>query len=142
MKIQLLKGIKIDLDNVPYNLEKIVQAAFAEYTAETNPAYTFEDKLLFIDQTVKKLHGATDPDYIVNRLFLGHFKTQLDWHGHLPSPDEFIEEGFFANCVSEGMNAQKLYSFEYAESRHDCEKIMQVLVRVITAVMLYEKPEV
>lgn len=142
MIIQLLRGVKIDLDAVPDNLEKIVQAAFAEYTAETNPAYTFEDKLLFIDQTVKKLHGGHDPEDIANGLCVNYFKTQLAWHGHLPDPDEFVEAGFLARCVSAGMEAQKTYSFDYAEDRHDCEKIMQVLVRVITAVMLYEKPEV
>lgn len=34
-----------------------------------------------------------------------------------------------------------MYSMDYSESRHECEKIMKILVRIITAVILWERPE-
>lgn len=142
MQIRLLKGIQFDINDVPENLEELVQRAFTEFTAETAKDYTFEDKLLFIDKTVQKLHGDRDPSYIANDLCMTKFKLDLAWHNHLPDPDEFIESGFLYECVAEGQRSQRMYSMDYSESRRECEKIMKILVRIITAVMLWERPEV
>ena len=80
MQIRLLKGIQFDINDVPENLEKLVQRAFTEFTEETAKDYTFEDKLLFIDKTVQKLHGDRDPSYIANDLCMTKFKLDLAWH--------------------------------------------------------------
>lgn len=140
MKITLLKGISVDIDAVPDNLEEIIQQSFTEYTCGTREEYTFEDKLMFIDMTVQKLHKATDANMIANKLCFDFFEYELSETCHLPDPDEFIEAGFLSACVEAGQKNQRLYSFEYSQSRRDCEKIMKILERVITAVMLW-KPE-
>ena len=62
MRIILPRGLEVDLDNIPEDLEEQVQKCFAEYTKETNPKYMFHDKLLFIDVMIKKIHGNKDPE--------------------------------------------------------------------------------
>lgn len=93
MKISLPRGLNIDIDNVPDNLEELVQKAFGEYTAGTNPVYMHHDKLCFIDVMVKRMHRA-DSDK-VNDLIKDAFGYQLDEYGELMEPHEFlsVEEG-------------------------------------------------
>lgn len=58
MNIILPRGVKIDIDHVPDNLEEIVQKSFGEYTHGTSRAYTYEDRLMYIDVMMKNIWHA------------------------------------------------------------------------------------
>ena len=62
MKIILPRGLEVDLDDIPVDLEEQVQKCFAEYTKGTNPKYMYHDKMLFIDVMAKRAHGGKDPE--------------------------------------------------------------------------------
>ena len=51
-----LEKIKVDTDNIRSDLAKIVKEEFARYTFGTGKGYTYQDKLLFIDLMVQRLH--------------------------------------------------------------------------------------
>lgn len=138
MIMNLPCGRHFDIDRVPENLEELVQSDFHNFTAGTSEEYTFEDKLYYIDQMTEKLHHAADPSVIVNRLITDMFNYDLEEHRHLMDPDELLESGFFETCVEAGQKSMTLYSHDFGRSRHDSEKIMKIMIRVITAVLLWE----
>lgn len=137
MIITLPRGVNIDIDKVPENLEEIVQNTFSEYTHGTAREYTYEDKLMFIDVLMKNLHHA-DAYTDVNDLITNRFEYNLKEQGELTAPEEFLSVEFMQEFYEEGQRSCKLRSFDYAEERRDCEKIMKIVVRVITAVMNWE----
>lgn len=137
MIITLPRGVNIDIDNVPENLEEIMQKTFSEYTHGTAREYTYEDKLMFIDVLMKNLHHA-DAYTDVNNLIIDRFGYNLEEHGELTEPEEFLSVEFMQECYEAGQRSCKLRSFDYAGERRNCEKIMKIVVRVITAVMNWE----
>jgi hypothetical protein len=137
MKISLPRGVNIDIDNVPNDLENIVWRAFAEYTEGTASAYTFADKLCFIDAVTKRLHHRDSGN--VQDLIKKRFNYELMEQGRIMDSDEFYGDmAFFEDCYTLGEKDSSLYSYDYCEDRRDNEKIMKILVRVITAVMNWE----
>jgi len=58
MIVTLTRGLKVDTDNIPDNLPKMVHKAFAEFTEGTAKSYQYQDKLSFIDLMIEKLHCA------------------------------------------------------------------------------------
>ena len=136
MKITLPRDRTIDIDNVPENLEEIVQMAFKEFTEGTNPAYMYEDKLYFIDLMAKRLHRA-DAGQKVNDQIKATFGYQLDEYGDLMEPYEFLDIPFMQTCYELGQDDGELYSNKFTKDRHDNEKIMKIECRVIKAVMDY-----
>lgn len=137
MIITLPRGINVDIDNVPDNLEELVGTAFAEYTSGTSSAYTFEDKLCFIDDMTKHLHRRDSGN--VQDLIKKRFEYELHEQGRIMDSDEFYGDmAFFEDCYMLGSSDTRLYSYDYCEDRRDNEKIMKILVRGITAVMNWE----
>ena len=135
--ITLPRDLRVDIDHVPEDFEAQVQKVFAEYTSGTNPVYMFEDKLCFIDAMIARLHKLDASDGI-SHLIKARFAHELDEYGELTEPEEFLSIAFMEDCYTAGESDRKLYSFEYAEDRHDNEKIMKVICRAIKAVMDYE----
>lgn len=136
MKITLPREIRIDLDNIPENLEEIVQKAFTDFTEGTDEKYRYQDKLYFIDLMIGRLHHA-DSDNI-NDLIKSRFAFDLDEYGELTEPEDFLSIEFMRECYDEGRKDSRLYSQTYTDDRHNNEKIMQVACRVIKAVMNYD----
>lgn len=140
MIIELARGIRVDIDRPQENLEEIVMKEFGEYTKGTSHEYTYEDRLMFIDNCLDRLHHALDPAEIVNNLCVEMFEYNLREVGHLMDPDEFMDSCFLEACINEGISRHRLRSNDYAEDRHDNEKIMKILVRVINAVFSWQPP--
>ncbi len=134
MIINLPRELKIDIDNVPENLEELVAKSFAEYTKGTHKDYTFEDKLHYIDLTARLLHHS-DSTYAVNDEIKSRFEYELDEYGNIADEEDFFSMEFMEQCYDRGQKDAALYSYNFAHERRDNEKIMKILVRVITAVM-------
>ena len=139
MTILLPRGLKVDLDNIPEDLEEQVQKCFAEYTEETNPKYMFHDKLLFIDVMVKKLHGNKDSDDAVMDAMKDYMEYEIKEYGNIPDKDDYLDVGFMEHCYNLGQRSMEMYSHEWKgkQRKHDDDKIMKVLCRAIKAVMDY-----
>lgn len=140
MVITLPRGIKIDIDRVPGNLEEIVQKSFDEYTKGTSRAYTYEDRLMYIDVMMKNIWHA-DAQRDVQKLILDRFKYNLDDQGELTEPEEFLSVSFMEDCYNLGHDRTRLRCRGVTEDRHDDEKIMKIIERVIRAVMNWESEE-
>ena len=140
MTIFLPRGLEVDLDNIPEDLEEQVQKCFAEYTEETNPKYMFHDKLLFIDVMIKKIHGNKDPEDAVMDAMKDYLEYEVKEYGNIPDKDEYLDVQFMEQCYKIGRESATLYSYEFikGQKKYDDDKIMKFLCRAIKAVMDYE----
>lgn len=138
MIINLPRGLSFDLDYLPDDFEEQVKKAFAEYTSLTHSDYTFQDKLMFIDVSVRLLHGQRDSHEAVMELMKDSFEYEVEANGCFPNESDFLSVEFMEYCFEEGQESQRLYS-RYNVDRHEEEKIEKMLIRLINAVLSYEK---
>jgi hypothetical protein len=140
MRIVLPRGLEVDLDQIPDDLEKQVQNCFMEYTEMTNPKFMYHDKLCFIDVMVKKLHGNKDADDAVMDAMKDYMEYEVKECGNIPDKEDYLDIGFMEHCYNLGQRSMKMYSHEWKEQqrKHDDDKIMKVLCRAIKAVMDYD----
>ena len=135
--ITLPRGKNIDIDDVPDNLEEMVQASFAEYTRGTRAEYMYQDKLCYIDNMIRRLHSADEVDK-VNELIKDAFAYGLEEQGEFMDESEVLSIEFMQQCYEQGLNDAKMYSHNFGKRKHDDDKIMKIICRVIKAVMDYE----
>lgn len=140
MNVFLPRGLKVDLDCIPDDLEEQVQKVFSEYTEMTNPVFMYHDKLCFIDGIVNKLHGNKDSDDAVMDAMKDYLEYEVKEYGNIPDKDEYLDVGFMEQCYKLGQRSMKMYSHEWQQGqrKHDDDKIMKVICRSIKAVMDYE----
>ena len=138
MKITLPRGAQIDIDNVPENLEEIVQKTFGEYTYGTASDYTDEDRLRFIDCMTKNLHHA-DAYYGVKDLIMEQYEYELDDQGRLMDSDEFYTLEFMQSCYERGNEHAKLCY--HCDDHHVYDKVNRIIARIVRAVMSWERSE-
>lgn len=138
MKFRLPRDLVVDTDNLPEDFENQVQKVFAEYTELTARDYTFQDKLLFIDACVNILHGKKDNREAVMELMKDTFEYQVTEYGTFPNESDFLTTEFMEVCYEEGKRSQKMYS-KYGVDRHEEENVEKMLIRLIKAVIDYER---
>ena len=127
MIIELPRKIKVDTDNIRPDLAEVVKEE-----------YTYQDKLLFIDLMVQRLHHA-DSGTKVNRLIKQTFAYRLDEYGEFADETEFLSTEFMKDCYQLGQEDHKLYSRNFTGDYNTDEAIMRIEAIVIKAVMEYER---
>ena len=143
MIVNLPMGMTVDVYNLPDDFEIQVQQAFREFTCGTSKDYTYQDKLYFIDLASKHLHGGKSSEESVRKLMHDKFDYELDEQGRIADETDYYSTEFMEWCYEEGAESQQLHSrtFEGVKDHHDREKIEEMLVRFIKAVIDYEKGE-
>lgn len=142
MTVNLPMGMTVDVYDLPDDFEIQVQQAFTEFTSGTSKDYTYQDKLYFIDLASEYLHGGKkNSDKAVRQLMHEKFDYELDDQGRFADETDYYSIEFMELCYEEGAESQKLHSrsFEGVKDHHDREKIEEMLVRFIKAVIDYEK---
>lgn len=134
----LPRGLTVDTNNVPDDFENQVQKAFAGYTEMTSKDYAFQDKLLFIDVCVGILHGDKNDDDAVMNLMKDTFEYQVTEYGTFPNESDFLTTEFMEVCYKQGKENQYLH-FRNRGGDHEIEKIEKMLIRLIKAVLDYER---
>ena len=137
MIVKLPMNMEVDVYNLPDDFEIQVQQAFTEFTSGTSKDYTYQDKLYFIDLASKHLHGDRKYDEAVRQLMHDKFDYELDDQGRFADETDYYCTEFMEQCYQEGAESQKLHSrsFEGVKDHHDREKIEEMLVRFIKAVI-------
>jgi hypothetical protein len=135
--VKLPMGMTVDVYNLPEDFEEQVQKAFGEFTTGTAKDYTYQDKLCFIDLAIKDLHGDRQSDKAVRKLMIDYFEAEIDEQGRIANEDDYYSIEFMEWCYQSGAESQKLHSsaFEGAKDYHDREKIEEMLIRFIKAVV-------
>lgn len=140
MTIELPKGIEVDPYNLPDDFENQIKAAFTDYTMGTADAYTFQDKLCFIDHCIEDCHGAKDSDDIVMADLKNCIGHDIEY-GDFPEKDEYFSFDRMVYYYNMGKESQRLYSHDfggkYSERRRE-EAIEKMLISIMAAVLDWE----
>ena len=134
MKISLPTGIEVNPHALPEDFEQQIKDAFADFTGGTSEAYTFQDKLYFIDMCVSDCHRTGDPDDMV----MGYIKKRMAYDledGSFPQESEYFDIDTMADIFKLGNESQRLYSHDYDGDRYDEEAIERMLIRIMKAVL-------
>ena len=102
MKIILPRGLEVDLDNIPEDLEVLVAECFKEYTEATNPKYMYHDKLAFIDLMIRKIHGNKDPEDAVMDAMKDYLEYEVKEYGNIPDQSDYLDFSFMEQCYNLG----------------------------------------
>lgn len=135
MKIKFPRGIVIDINQIPQDFDQIIRKSFSEYTEGTSKAYTYQDKLAYIDVCRKLLHKAEDAQNCVIELMKKRMEYEVSEYDSIPDKEDYFSVEFMEHCFDEGRT--NLYH-HYTGDHHIDDKIMELLVRVIKVVINYE----
>ena len=141
MKIMFPRNRVIDLDNVPSNFEELIRQDFTEFTEGTSKDYTYQDKLYYVDLMAENLHRGGSRHEHVYSLIKEEFEYNLEELNVFIGESEFLSLEFMERCYELGRKKSQLYDKYMAKDYHDSEKIMELEVRAIKAVMDYEVDE-
>lgn len=98
--INLPRELEVDIFNLPEDFKEQVEQAFREYTSGTAKAYTYVDKLGFIDRCVEYLNGNEDSDDVVNTLVEEAMISEWRNNGEIIKEDDIYSIEFMEDCYS------------------------------------------
>ena len=139
--INLPRGLKVDIFDLPEDFKEQVEQAFKEYTSGTAKAYMYVDKLGFIDCCVRHINGNKDSYDVVDQKVEDYITSQWREYGLLDNKDDVYSADFMADCYAEGVRNAVLCSHFGNDDHHIYDQIQKVLVQVITIVMNYRDEE-
>ena len=136
MKIKFPRNVVVDTDNIPQDFEEQIRASFEAYTEGTAEAYTYQDKLAYIDLCRKYLHRAEDTSDCVLALMKEYLEYEVTEQGEIPDKEDYLSVEFMETCYENGRT--NLYD-HYTGNHHVDDTIMDLLARAIKVVINYEK---
>ena len=138
MTIRLPRILSFDLNNIPKDFEQIIAQSFRDFTRGTRSEYQYQDKLLYIDNCVRLLHGDKEPYQAVREMIHDSVDSTLDECGIMPKDSDFMDESFLEYCYEQGRKSARLYSEYVSKGSKDDERIMLLLCRIIKTVINLE----
>lgn len=128
----------IDLCYPPENIKELATESFKKYTEGTAKDYQFIDKLSYLDNLRKYIHGEVDSEDAVKKIIGDCVVHELEEYDRVPDTCEILSIEFMSQCFTEGfMPFNKRFS---GSSRLDYTA-KKTLLEIITAVINYEEPQ-
>jgi hypothetical protein len=137
MIIKLPHVEAIDTLNIPDDFEKRVYESFKKFTEMTSKDYTFEDKLMYLDNLRNFLHPG-DAEQTVKNIILHNTEFQLDEYGDFPDKDDFFSLEFMCECFEAG---NKKFRFMYENSSCNNDKTHKVIFEIIKIIVNWSETE-
>lgn len=138
-KVELPRGIEVDIFNLPEDFEEQIKESFKGYTAETAKEYRYCDKLGYIDCCIKYLNGRKHSDDIVNEMVEGRILYEWRENGEIITEDDIYCFEFMEECYDRGKEDAMLCSYFGSDDHYIYDQIQKMLVKVITIVMNCEE---
>ena len=135
MIIEFPSRIKVNINNPPEDFEEQIRQSFEDYTEGTAKAYTYQDKLAYIDRCRELLHHSESEEDCVMELMKDRFDWEVGENGTFPDESDFLSIEFMSDCFREGKT--NLYA-HYTNDHHKNDKIMKLLERAIEVVINFE----
>lgn len=145
MHIRLPRGYEVDIDEtdvfkLPEGFKEEIARVFGEYTDGTSEAYTYQDKLCFIDACVKYLNGTREvyeSDIVMDKV-KSAFAYELEYNGEFITESDVYNLEFMAECYRDGADSARLYQ-EYDIDKRRKEVKQKLLIEIIKVVMDWER---
>lgn len=140
MRVIFPRGLIVDPQRLPFDLDDRIRESFRAYTSGTRPEYMHHDKLGYIDTVRAAFNEITDSSEAVKDMILKSTEYSLDEYGELKKTEDFWDLDFMASCYEKGDRDSRLYGHYTGDSRLD-DALMSLLARVISVVMDYGKEQ-
>uniref|UniRef100_UPI000516F6AC hypothetical protein n=1 Tax=Streptococcus suis TaxID=1307 RepID=UPI000516F6AC len=103
MKIRLPYIETIETECLPDDFEGLVKKSFVNFTKGTNKDYTFEDKLLYLDNLRRSyLRGCTDTSFEITKILGESYRQQLDEYDGILEKEDVYSTEFMEHCFDRG----------------------------------------
>ena len=126
----------IDTLNIPKDFEEKIKHSFKMFTELTNPRYTYEDKLKYLDNLRSWLHPC-EADEAVKQLILDNVEFELDEYQDFPDKDVFWSMGFMCECFEKGNKPLRDTYEKHSSSKND--QTLTVIFKIIQIVINWEE---
>lgn len=137
MKIRLPYIETIETECLPDNFEELVKKSFVNFTKGTNKDYTFEDKLLYLDNLRKfYLRGYTDTSFEITKILGESYREQLDNHDDILEKEEVLSTEFMEYCFDKGFMPFRDTWDKWSSSAND--RAHKAIVAIIKIVINFE----
>lgn len=129
----------IDTLNLPQDFEEQVKESFRAFTELTSRDYTYEDKLMYLDNLREYLHPGQPEEYIKDKI-LGRTEYEIDEYGDFPDKEDFWSFEFMVECFKEGQSkAYRGYYEKYSSSKND--RTLKAIFRIIQIIVNWSDEE-
>lgn len=129
----------IDTERMPDDFEDRVKESFKKFTECTSKAYTFEDKLLYLDNLRRYyLRGGRDKttESYVRDLMIGYFEDSLDYRDEIPEKEAYLAIEFMGMCFEHGFFPFRDQYDLNSSSRN--EQVLKVVLEIIRIIVNWE----
>lgn len=136
MIIKLPYIYPIDTLNLPEDFKTKVSNSFAKFTAETDPRYTSEDKLAYLDN-LRKYYIMIKDDSIesVKDLILTRTEHEILENDDFPVKEDFYSFNFMTECYELGEKNSRFLNSQYEDEKSDNAITLNVIADIIKIVM-------
>lgn len=125
----------IDTNKIPANFDELVKESFEKFTEGTSESYTFEDKLMYLDNLRESYLRRENSYTSVKNLIRDRVTYELEEYGTLPSEDEVLNIDFMEECYNAGFRPLRDKWDSCSKSRND--EIHKLILRIIKIVVEY-----
>ncbi|MBF0778157.1 hypothetical protein [Streptococcus cuniculi] len=140
MKIRLPYVEPIETECLPENLEDLVKKSFVNFTKGTNKDYTFEDKLLYLDNLRKSyLRDCTDTSFEITKILGEAYRHQLDEHFDILEKEDVFSTEFMEYCFDKGFMPLRDTWDKWSSSAND--RAHKAIVAIIKIIINFEWKE-
>lgn len=133
MRIRLPYIEQINTECLPDNFEELVKKSFINFTKGTNKNYTFEDKLLYLDNLRKfYLRGYTDTSFEITKILGESYRQQLDDYDDVLEKEEVLSTEFMEHCFDRGFMPFRDTWDKWSSSANDrAHKAIVTIIKII-----------
>lgn len=133
MRIRLPYIEQINTECLPDNFEELVKKSFINFTKGTNKNYTFEDKLLYLDNLRKfYLRGYTDTSFEITKILGESYRQQLDDYDDVLEKEEVLSTEFMEHCFDRGFMPFRDTWDKWSSSANDrAHKTIVDIIRIV-----------
>ncbi|WP_312248514.1 hypothetical protein [Streptococcus parasuis] len=140
MKIRLPYIETIETERLPDDFEDLVKKSFVNFTKGTNKDYTFEDKLLYLDNLRRfYLRGYTNTSFEITKILGESYRQQLDEYDDVLEKDDVYSTEFMEHCFDRGFMPFRDEWDKLSSSAND--RAHKTIVYIIKIVINFEWEE-
>lgn len=136
MIIHLPHVSPIDTVKPPENLEEIVTKSFQEFTKGTADAFTYHDKLQYLDNLRTKYIRDRNSNGVKD-LILEQTEYEIIENNDFPDKEDFWCYDFMCTCYDKGIKNTS-FCQNYEPDHHANENTMLTILQIITTVINYK----
>lgn len=121
---------------LPKDFEEQVKTSFKKFTEGTSKQYTFEDKLLYLDNLRRGYLRTDNTEASIIDLIGRRVSYELEENGEMPEKYDIMSTEFMGHCYDEGFRPLRDIWEPYSSSNNI--ETLKVILKIVQIVVNYE----